>query len=98
MSPSTFREHQGSQPVTQLSAPAHADELQLAAAVNEALRSTGYPYLRALDVSIQDAVVTLRGRVPSFYLKLVAQEATMAVNGVCRLVNDLVVTGGSHVH
>ena len=61
----------------------------LAARVEEALRATGYPHLHQVSVQVRDRTVTLRGRVPTFYMKLLCQETAMTVPGIERLVNEL---------
>jgi osmotically-inducible protein OsmY len=56
-----------------------------------ALDATGYWPLRDVDVTVQARVVTLAGRVPSYYLKQVAQAAALGVPGIDRVCNELVV-------
>jgi hypothetical protein len=62
---------------------------RLAERVDQALRATGYPQLRYVEILVRDGVVTLRGHVPSFYLKLIAQESTGTVPGIQDLANEL---------
>jgi osmotically-inducible protein OsmY len=64
-------------------------ELRLEERVGRALRATGYPPLRATDVAVREGLVILRGRVPSYYLKQIAQATVLAVPGVQELCNDL---------
>jgi hypothetical protein len=49
----------------------------------------GKPYhaLRRVSCEYRDGILTLRGRLPSYYLKQVAQEAVAPVAGVDRIVN-----------
>jgi osmotically-inducible protein OsmY len=64
-------------------------------AVRLALGETGYTWLRRIDVSAEGACVVLRGGVPSFYLKQLAQKTVLAVAGVKVLRNELQVEGGN---
>jgi osmotically-inducible protein OsmY len=45
--------------------------------------------LRTVEVCARDGHVVLRGRVPSYYLKQVAQEVALAMPGVLQLRNEL---------
>jgi len=65
---------------------------ELAARVDQALQSRGYMYLRRVAVSVDKGIVVLRGCVPSYYLKLLAQETAMRIPGVRGLANELNVT------
>lgn len=58
-------------------------------AIAQALRSTGHPALRDLDIEIDGGVVVLWGRVPSYYQKQLAQEAAQQVNGTGRVANGI---------
>jgi osmotically-inducible protein OsmY len=64
-------------------------DLPLAERVERAVRATGYPSLRAIEVAASQRLIILRGRVPSYYMKQMAQAAAVAVPGVCDLRNDL---------
>src|SRR5690349_11610121 len=55
---------------------------QLLARVDQALRATGYLSLRELKCTVGEGLVTLRGRLPSYYMKQVAHVAVRAVPGV----------------
>jgi osmotically-inducible protein OsmY len=65
------------------------DDLRLAERVGQALRATGYLPVRAVEVTVTGRVVLLRGRVPSYYLKQVAQAVALDVPGVRGLWNDV---------
>jgi osmotically-inducible protein OsmY len=65
------------------------EDLCLAERVEWALRGTGYPPLRAVAVSVCGPLVILQGRVPSYYMKQLAQTVAMEVGGVHDLRNDL---------
>jgi osmotically-inducible protein OsmY len=63
--------------------------VSLAERVERALRATGYPALRTIEVSVHCRRVVLKGRVPSYYMKQMAQAVTLAVAGVQELCNDV---------
>ena len=65
------------------------EDLCLAECVERALRATGYGSLRGIEVTVHARLVILDGRVPSYYLKQVAQTSALAVPGVRRVRNDL---------
>jgi osmotically-inducible protein OsmY len=64
-------------------------DLGLAERVERALGATGYPPLRAVGASVCGRLVILQGRVPSYYLKQLAQATAMNVPGVRELRNDV---------
>ncbi len=66
----------------------------LADAVRRALDGTGHAWLRLVTVTTEGGCVVLRGRVPSYYLKQLAQVTALAVPGVGVLKNELRVEGG----
>jgi osmotically-inducible protein OsmY len=53
------------------------------------LRATGYLPLRDLEIFAAEGFVILRGRVPSYYLKQVAQAAVLGLPGVDEVRNEL---------
>jgi len=53
------------------------------------LRSSGYHLLRTLQCQVSNGVVTIRGTVPSFFLKQMAQEEVLKLAHV-REVKNLV--------
>jgi hypothetical protein len=57
--------------------------------VEGALCATGYGPLRAIEVTVHARLVILGGRVPSYYLKQVAQTTALAVPGARQIRNDL---------
>jgi osmotically-inducible protein OsmY len=65
------------------------EDLCLAERVECALRATGYGPLRRAEVSVQARLVILTGRVPSYYLKQIAQTIALAVPGTHRVRNDV---------
>jgi osmotically-inducible protein OsmY len=65
------------------------EDLRLAERVEHALRATGYGPLRGMEVTVHERLVILRGRVPSYHLKQVAQATALAVPGAQQVRNDL---------
>jgi hypothetical protein len=57
--------------------------------------ATGNFELQQLECELSDDTLTLHGRVSSFYLKQLAQEAVRELPGVHRVVNNLEVTYAS---
>jgi osmotically-inducible protein OsmY len=57
--------------------------------ITQILRATGYVPLRHLDVVAADGFVILKGRVPSYYLKQLAQTAVLELPGVDEVRNEL---------
>jgi osmotically-inducible protein OsmY len=53
------------------------------------LRQSGYLALRGVACDARDGVITLRGRLPSYYLKQVAQSIAARIEGVRRVVNEI---------
>jgi osmotically-inducible protein OsmY len=45
--------------------------------------------MRCIDASAQGGIVRLRGSIPSYYLKQLAQETARKVPGVRRIQNEL---------
>jgi osmotically-inducible protein OsmY len=64
-------------------------------AVRSALNKTAHGWLQRVVVLVEGSVVVLQGKVPSFYLKQMAQATVMAVPGVEVLRNELQVEGGN---
>jgi osmotically-inducible protein OsmY len=65
------------------------EDRRLTERVEHALRATGYGALRGVEVSVNARIVILVGRVPSYYLKQVAQATALAIPGTHQLHNDL---------
>jgi BON domain-containing protein len=65
-----------------LSSPA---DQRLSEQVLRFLRGTGYPCLRQLTAFSLDGVVTLKGRVSSYYLKQVVHSAVRELPGVAEV-------------
>ena len=55
--------------------------------VERRLRESSYYYLRSIRCFYEAGVVTLRGRVPTFYLKQTVQSIVEKIEGVEQVVN-----------
>ena len=53
--------------------------------VLEEFRRRGYPSLGGLSVAVHEGHVSLSGRLPTYYLRQVAQAAALSVSGVDRV-------------
>jgi osmotically-inducible protein OsmY len=62
---------------------------RLAQRIEHALRASGYWPLRGIEVTVHEHLVILAGRVPSYYLKQIAQETALSASGVDQVRNDL---------
>ncbi|APW60559.1 BON domain-containing protein [Paludisphaera borealis] len=69
---------------------------KLAEAIRSALGRCGYSALKDVACDVTDGVALLRGRVPSYYLKQVAQMAAMDAAGVHSVVNRIDVVTSSN--
>jgi BON domain len=64
-------------------------------ATQEMFRASNYLALRAVCCIIDDGVVCLDGNLPTHYLKQVAQEIAIGVEGVRQVVNRIEVVGST---
>ncbi len=62
---------------------------KVAEAANERLRNSPYRALRGVTCECDQGVVFLRGHLPSFYHKQLAQEAVAGVRGVIQVINEI---------
>ncbi len=53
------------------------------------LRGNSYLALKNVSCDYQDGVLTLRGRVPTYYLKQVATAVVAGVPGIERIINQI---------
>jgi osmotically-inducible protein OsmY len=53
------------------------------------LGQSSYSALRAIDCVCRDGVATLRGRLPSHYLKQIAQETVASIDGITAVENNI---------
>jgi osmotically-inducible protein OsmY len=74
------------------------EDCRLAERVERALRATGYGALRGIKVTVHARYIILGGRVPSYYLKQVAQATALAVPGARHVRNDLDVDRPQPLH
>ena len=58
-------------------------------AARQRLAKTGYRTLKTVECSFRDGWITLRGEVPSYYHKQLAQESVRNSPHVTRIVNDI---------
>jgi osmotically-inducible protein OsmY len=56
------------------------------------LRCNSYLALQNVCCEYRDGILTLRGRLPTYYLKQMAQAAVARVEGLGRIVNEIEVT------
>jgi hypothetical protein len=61
----------------------------IAEEADRVLGESAYPDLRRLRCDFHDGVVSIRGRLPSFFLKQMAQTIVSRIDGV-RRVNNLI--------
>ncbi|MGO9113441.1 MAG: BON domain-containing protein [Thermoguttaceae bacterium] len=66
---------------------------EVAAKAKERLKMAPYPPVRNVSCECQDGVLFLRGEVPTFFEKQLAQEAVLVLHGVTRVVNEIKVVG-----
>lgn len=59
-----------------------AQDHQIAQRVHMSLRATGRQPLKSVEVAVQEGRVTLQGRLPSYYMKQLAQHTVLGVAGV----------------
>jgi osmotically-inducible protein OsmY len=67
------------------------EDLRMAERVEHALRATGHAPLNGIQVNVRATLVTLRGQLPTYYLKQIAQTTALAIPGVRRVNNKLTV-------
>jgi osmotically-inducible protein OsmY len=53
------------------------------------LRRSGYLALRDIGCTCREGVVTLRGCLPTHYLKQIAQHLVVELEGVCGIINHI---------
>ena len=74
--------------------PESAEDLQLRNDMERALLATGDRRLRHVCVSVRGNRVTMRGLVPSYYLKQLSQAALMSLTGKRKFRNEVAVLPG----
>lgn len=73
-------------------------DTELVRNVEQALAASGYMQLRAVEVKVHEGLVTLKGRVPTYYLKQMAQSVAMQHEGVEMLQNNIEVVSTGSLH
>ena len=63
--------------------------------VTSALRKNPYLDFSTLSHETNEGRVVLKGTVPSYFEKQMAQESLRPIEGICEIVNDLEVMGRS---
>lgn len=66
----------------------HSPAYEVTEAAKDRLRRTPYQALRALSCEYDQGALFLRGQLPSFYQKQLAQEAVVGLVGVAQIVNE----------
>jgi osmotically-inducible protein OsmY len=69
-------------PETVLELTGSVVDRDLAERISRALCATGYPPLRLVELEVRNLGVTLRGHVPSYHMKQIAQSVVMAIPGI----------------
>lgn len=54
---------------------------------DHALKNSSYPALRRLSVEGEENTLVIWGKVPSYFLKQLAQETVFPIRGPLRLIN-----------
>ncbi len=62
---------------------------KIAEAASDRLRNSPYRALRGISCECDQGVLLLRGHLPSFYYKQLAQETVARVKGVSQVVNEI---------
>jgi osmotically-inducible protein OsmY len=63
--------------------------LDIAEAANDCLQNSQYPALKGITCKCDEGVLVLRGRLPSYFYKQLAQEAVARLGGVSQVVNEI---------
>ncbi len=66
----------------------HSSAHEVTEAAKDCLHKTPYHALRALSCEYDQGVLFLRGQLPTFYQKQLAQEAVLGLAGVAQVVNE----------
>jgi osmotically-inducible protein OsmY len=80
-------------------APCHIAERSgsslIAESAESRLRGNSYLALKNVSCDYRDGVLTLRGCLPTYYLKQMAQAAVARIDGVERVINEIEVMAPS---
>lgn len=66
-----------------------ADAQAVQRAARQRLAKTGYPVLKNIECSVSDERIVLRGEVPSYYHKQLAQETVRKTSHEKQIVNHI---------
>jgi len=66
---------------------------ELAQVAQLRLQKTPYPTIQRLSCDCRGSTLVLRGRLPSFYHKQLAQEAVGRIEGITQVLNEIEVVG-----
>ena len=69
----------------------HHRSYESAEAARDCLQRSHYFPIRSVSCECRQGVLFLRGALPTFYLKQLAQEAVARVEGISQVVNETVV-------
>ena len=69
----------------------HSPAHEVSEVAKDRLRKTPYQSIRDLSCKYDRGVLFLRGQVPTFYQKQLAQEAVVGLAGVVQIVNETAV-------
>ena len=85
MSTLTYADHERRGATTGIS----VRERRIEEAAEGHLWRSGYLALRDISCTCREEVVTLRGCLPTYYLKQIAQHVIAEIEGVCRIINQI---------
>lgn len=72
-----------------VSRDSRGDSLSVAAEAQRRLQQSSYPSHRRLECRFHGGVLTIQGRVPSFYLRQVAWALVTGVRGIDEFVDQM---------
>ena len=81
--------------IEKCNAPRPAPLLGVAEGAEVRLRSNSYLALKNVSCEYHEGVLTLRGCLPTYYLKQMAQTAVARIDGVHRIVNEIEVVAAA---
>jgi len=74
------------------------DSEDVANSVQKSLVGSAYCVLRTLSLCYERGVLFLRGQLPTYFHRQLAQEAVRRIEGVTRIINQIEVTGEPFRH
>jgi hypothetical protein len=86
---SLFQASPGEAGIDAFADSAHLANPDLASRIEQALQASGYPPLRNVHIWAGAGTAILRGAVPSYYMKQIAQAVVSVVRGVSDVHNEL---------